>query len=65
VANMKAFFKSIQEGDFANPTVAPSVRSNLTCVLGREAAYKNALVTFADLLKENKKLDGKLEGVKA
>ena len=65
VTNMKTFHESIAKGDCANPTVAPSVRSNLTCVLGREAAYKNDIVTFADLLKENKKLDGKLEGVKA
>jgi len=66
VANMKTFHKSIATGDPSkwNPTVAPSVRSNLTCVLGREAAYRGTLVSFADLLKEGKKLDGKLDGVK-
>lgn len=65
VANMKTFHKSIAEGEVSNPTVAPSVRSNLTCVLGREAAYRGTIVTLAELLKENKKLDGKLEGLKA
>ena len=65
VTNMKTFHQCIAAGDCANPTVAPSVRSNLTCVLARDAAYQNALVTFADLLKANKKLDGKLEGLKA
>ena len=62
---MKTFHESIAKGECSNPTVAPSVRSNLTSVLGREAAYRNAVVTFAELLQENKKLDGKLEGLKA
>ena len=65
VTNMKTFHESIAKGECSNPTVAPSVRSNLTSVLGREAAYRNAVVTFAELLQENKKLDGKLEGLKA
>jgi len=65
VENMKAFHRDIAAGNAANPTVAPSVRSNLTSVLGREAAYANGVVVFADLLKEAKKADLKLEGVKA
>lgn len=65
VTNMKAFHKAIAEGDVANATVAPSVRSNLTCVLGRQAAYANAVVTYADLLKAAETLDPQLEGLKA
>ena len=65
VQNIKDFYKNITEGNFANETVAPSVRSNLTCVLGREAAYKKAPVTWDEMLKEARKVDPKLEGLKA
>jgi len=39
VANIATFHKSILEGNYANPTVEPSVRSNLITILGRTAAY--------------------------
>ena len=65
ITNMKAFHKSIAEGNVANDTVAPSVRSNLTSILGREAAYANGMVVFADLLRQAKKADLRLEGLKA
>jgi hypothetical protein len=45
--------------------VAPSVRSNLTAILGREAAYRGGELTFAELLREGKKLEPDLRGVKA
>ena len=45
VQNIADFHAAITKGDYANPTVAPSVRSNLTTVLGRTAAYKKAEVT--------------------
>jgi predicted dehydrogenase len=65
VTNMKDFYKAVTEGDVANPTVPPSVRSNLTCILGREAAYRGRIVTLDELLKENKATDGKLGELKA
>ncbi len=65
VQNIKDFYKNITEGNYANETVAPSVRSNLTCILGREAAYKGAPVTWDEMLKENRKVDPKLQGLKA
>lgn len=58
--NIKEFQRMIAEGDFSNPTVAPSVRSNLTCVLGREAARAGREVTWEEILKANVKVDGKL-----
>jgi predicted dehydrogenase len=64
VANMKTFHASIAAGDCSNPTVAPSVRSNLTSILGREAAYRGEIVSLAQLRKENKALDGKLGELK-
>ena len=39
VNNIAAFHNAITSADFSNPTVAPSVRSNLTTILGRTAAY--------------------------
>jgi predicted dehydrogenase len=65
IQNIKDFYKNITEGNFANETVAPSVRSNLTCILGRESAYKKAQLTWDEMLKENRKVDPKLEGLKA
>jgi hypothetical protein len=41
------------------------VRSNLTAVLGREAAYRRSELTLAALIKEGKKLEPDLRGVKA
>lgn len=62
--NIREFHQFITEGRYDNPTVAPSVRSNLTAILGREAAYRKTEVTLAGLLKENRKLEFKLTGLK-
>lgn len=50
-ANIASFHKAVTAGDCSNPTVAPSVRSNLTSILGRTAAYKGAEVTWAEMMK--------------
>ena len=64
-ANIEAFHKAITSGDFSNPTVAPSVRSNLTTILGRTAAYKNAVVTWDEMMRANEKWEADLKGLKA
>jgi myo-inositol 2-dehydrogenase / D-chiro-inositol 1-dehydrogenase len=64
VANIAAFHKAVVEGDFDNPTVAPSVQSNLITVLGRKSAYENRIVTWAELLKDREKLIPDLKGLK-
>src|SRR5262249_60996601 len=46
VANIAAFHDSIVRGDFSNPTVAPSVRSTLTTIVGRTAALRQAEGTW-------------------
>lgn len=51
-ANIATFHKSIVAGDYSNPTVAPSVRSNLTTILGRTAAYTGREVTWEDMIKK-------------
>jgi predicted dehydrogenase len=63
--NIADFRESIVKGDFSNPTVAPSVRSNLTTILGRTAAYKKAEVTWDEVLKANEKLEFPTAGLKS
>ncbi len=65
VNNIASFHKNVTQGDFANPTVAPSVRSNLTTILGRTAAYRRAEVTWEEMLRANEKLPAQLDGLKA
>jgi myo-inositol 2-dehydrogenase / D-chiro-inositol 1-dehydrogenase len=63
--NIREFHKFITEGHFDNPTVVPSVRSNLTAILGREASYRRRELALAELIKEGKKLEPDLKGLKA
>jgi predicted dehydrogenase len=65
VVNINEFHAAILKGDCSNPTVAPSVRSNLTAVLGREAAYRREELTLAGLIKEGKRLEFNLSGLKS
>jgi predicted dehydrogenase len=63
--NITTFYNSITKGDFTNPTVAPSVRSNLTTILGRTAAYKKAEVTWDQIMKAQEKWHFDAKGLKA
>ena len=65
VQNIAEFHRCITQGDFSNPTVPPSVRSNLTTILGRTAAYRKAEVTWDEMLKTAEKLDFPTAGLKA
>jgi len=62
--NIAAFHKSILNSDFSNSTVTPSVDSTLAVILGREAAARNTKLTMEQVLKENKKLEVDLSGLK-
>ena len=63
--NIREFHQFVTSGQCANPTVAPSVRSNLTAILGREAAYRGGQIALADLIQEGKKLEPDLRGAKS
>lgn len=63
--NIAAFHASITKGDCANSTVAPSVRSNLTTILGRTAAYKQTEVTWEQMMKSAEKWKFDTKGMKA
>jgi predicted dehydrogenase len=64
VNNIAAFYKCITEGDYRNPTVAPSVESNLVTILGRKAAYQNRQATWEEIVKDDEKLAPNLKGLK-
>ncbi len=65
-ANIATFHERIRKGEYDNPTVAESVRSTLTAILGRTAAYqKGALATWQDMLRKQEKFEANLKGLKA
>ena len=43
----------------------PSVRSNLTTILGRTAAYKKAEVTWDEMMKTAEKMEFNTAGLKS
>ncbi len=63
--NIREFYECVKAGRCENSTVAPSVRSNLTAVLGRTAGYRGGEVTWADMLKAGEKLELDLKGLKS
>ena len=65
VTNVADFYKNVTKGRFANPTVAPSVCSNMTTILGRTAAYGRKEVAWDEIVNANEKVEADLEGLKA
>ncbi len=65
VVNIKEFHEAVTKGDCSNPTVAPSVRSNLTCVLARTAAYRKREYSWDEMMKEQERWEPDLKGLKA
>jgi len=64
VRNIAEFYSAIVEGRCDNPTVPRAVDGTLTAILGREAARRRTRLTMDDLVKENKKLEVDLSGLK-
>src|ERR1017187_4443651 len=65
ITNIATFRDNITKGDCANLTVPASVRSNLTTILGRMAAYKNSVVTWQDMMRAQEKFVPAIKGLKA
>lgn len=63
--NIEDFYRLVTQGDYGNTTVAPSVRSNLTSVLGRTAAYAGKTVSWDEMIRAGVKLEPDLRGLKA
>lgn len=63
--NIATFYQSVVNGSFENSTVRRSVDGALTTILGREAASRHARLTMDELIKENKRLEVDLKGLKS
>jgi len=65
VRNIAKFYDCVVGENFANDTVRRSVEGALATILGREAALRQTRLTWDALLKENKRLEVDLRGLKA
>ncbi len=63
--NIDTFHKCVSNGIYENPTVEPSVNATLTAILGREAAMRNTKLTWDEVIRESKRLEVDLDGLKA
>ncbi len=63
--NIATFYRNITEGHFENAVVQRAVDGHLTAILGREAAARRRYLTMDELIKENKRLEVNLTGLKA
>lgn len=61
--NIATFYEQVTSGKHDYSTVAPSVRSNLTTILGRTAAYNRAEYTWDEMMQANETLDPELTGL--
>jgi predicted dehydrogenase len=64
VNNIASFHKAVTSADYSNTTVQPSVRSTLTTILGRTAAYRRAELTWDEVISANEKWEADLSGLK-
>jgi hypothetical protein len=64
VRNIAKFYDCVVSENFANDTVRRSVDGALATILGREAALRRTRLTWDELLKENKRLEVDLRGLK-
>jgi len=65
IRNIADFHRNITAGNFQNPTVRRAVDGTLTAILGREAAARGRFMTMDDLVRENRKLEIDLRGLRA
>jgi len=63
--NIAAFYRDVTENRFENGNAQRSVDGVLACILGREAARRNDRLNLEQLLKENKRLEADLRGLKS
>ncbi|HNQ89298.1 MAG TPA: Gfo/Idh/MocA family oxidoreductase [Verrucomicrobiota bacterium] len=64
VRNIAAFHRLVLAGDCSNTTVARSLDGALTTILGREAGLRRARLTLEELVRENRRLEVDLRGLK-
>jgi predicted dehydrogenase len=64
VRNIARFYQDVIEERVGHETVRRAVDGALTCILGREAAERNERLTMEQVLKENRRLEVDLTGLK-
>lgn len=64
VRNIARFHQCVAEGNLAHDTVRRSVDGALATILGREAGWRRGKVTMDELLKERKRLEVDLSGLR-
>ncbi|HSV99802.1 MAG TPA: Gfo/Idh/MocA family oxidoreductase [Sedimentisphaerales bacterium] len=62
--NIDTFHKSVAGGVCDNPTVEPSIDATLATILGREAARRRTKLTLDEILRENRRLEPDLTGLR-
>jgi myo-inositol 2-dehydrogenase / D-chiro-inositol 1-dehydrogenase len=62
--NIARFYDCVTQGKSANETVRRSVDGALAAILGREAGLRRGRVSLAELLREKKRLEVDLSGLK-
>lgn len=62
--NIARFYDEVTSGNLTNDTCQRAVDGVLTCVLGYEAAARRERLTMATILRENKRLEVDLRGLK-
>jgi predicted dehydrogenase len=65
VRNIATFYENVTAGRFENPTVRRSVDGVLAAILGREAGERRTRLTMEQVLKENRKWEVDLKGMKS
>jgi predicted dehydrogenase len=62
--NLGKFEKDIRRQNYDNLTVKTSVNSTLATILGREAGRRNTIVTWDEMIAENRRIEPDLTGLK-
>ncbi len=62
--NIARFYRGLVEGRLENDTCQRAVDGVLTCILGREAAARRVRLKMDELIRENKRLEADLGGLK-
>jgi hypothetical protein len=65
VRNIADFYRNITEGRFENATVPRAVDGALTTILSREATMRGVRLGMEDLIKENRRLELDLKGLRS
>ena len=64
IRNIATFHQNVTEGNATNDTVRMAIDSCLATILAREACLRKGRMTMDELLKENRRIEVNLAGLK-